>query len=125
MLRLMLLHDRLQVTITLVLLVLAAWGLILFLRGKTGGNGYRAALTVAALLIGSEVLLGILLLFAGLRPPGLAMHLVYGFVAVTAIPALLLYTRDRTGRMNALISALVSLLLAGVAVRAWETGIGL
>lgn len=124
MLRLMLLHNQLQVTITLVLLVLAAWGLILFLRGKSSGNVYRAALTVAGLLIGSEVILGFLLLSGGLRPPGLAMHLVYGMVAVAAIPALLIYTRDRPGRGNALISALVSLLLAGVAVRAWETGIG-
>lgn len=125
MLRFALLHNRLQVTITLLLLALAAWGLILFLRGKPGGNAYRAALTVAALLVGAEVVLGFGLLLAGLRPAGLAMHLVYGLVAVAAMPALLIYTRERNGRWNALICALVSLFLAGVSVRAWETGIGL
>lgn len=118
--RIALLHSRLQLTISALLVVLVVWGLLCAWRGVVG-QGYRAALWVGALLIGAQCLLGVLLLVAGPGLPGLALHIVYGAVAAACLPAALAYTRGRSSRWEALILAAFCLFLLGVVIRAFET----
>lgn len=118
--RIALLHSRLQFTISALLAVLVVWGLVSAWRGRVG-QGYQAAIWVAALLIGAQSLLGLALLFAGGLQARLAMHLVYGAVAVATLPAAVAYNRGRATRWEALILAAVSLFLLGIVIRAFET----
>jgi hypothetical protein len=118
-----LLHARLQITISLALAALVLWGLACALRGAVG-RGYTAALWVAELLIIAEALLGLPLLFDAARPARLALHIVYGGVALALIPGAIAYGRGRAGRWDALTYAAVCLFLLGVAMRADLTGVG-
>ncbi|NWF80744.1 MAG: hypothetical protein HXY37_11945 [Chloroflexi bacterium] len=115
------LHARLQFTIAGLLVLLLVWGLVCAWRSQVG-QGYRAALWVAQLLIGAQCLLGaILLARAPAAAGGLALHIVYGVVALLGLPGALAYNRGRGGRWEALIFAAVCLFLLGVVIRAFET----
>ncbi len=116
------LHMRLQVTILLVMLVLTGWGLLNYLRKLPVTSNYQAGLIIGQLLLLSEALLGLILLFRGAFPARFSLHLIYGAVAVLCLPAAFLYTRGRDGRFTGLIYAGTCLFLAGVAIRAFETG---
>ncbi len=118
-----LLHTRLQLTISLALVALVIWGLICALRG-TVDRSYIAILWVVELLIIAEALLGIPLLLGAAQPVRLAMHIVYGGVALALLPGAITYGRGRAGRGQALIYAAVCLFLLGVAMRARLTGVG-
>ncbi len=118
--RIALLHSRLQLTISAVLVALIVWGLICAWRGRVG-QGYLAAVWVAQLLIGAQCLLGLGLLLADGRPGRLALHIIYGAVAAACLPAALAYNRGRATRWEALVLAAASLFLLGVVIRAFET----
>jgi hypothetical protein len=115
------LHSRLQVTLTLVLLALAVWGLIAALRSGAG-QGYAAGLSVAFLLILAECALGVLLFFGGRMRGDLALHIVYGATMAATLPAIRRYNRGYTPRRQAWILAVTCLVLAGMAMRAVATG---
>ncbi len=118
-----LLHSRLQITISLVLAALVIWGLVCALRGIVGRR-YTAALWVVELLIIAEALLGLPMLLGAAWPARLAMHMVYGAVALALLPGAIAYGRGRAGRRQALTYATVCLFLLGVAMRAALTGVG-
>jgi hypothetical protein len=118
--RLLLLHGRLQLTIAGLLALLLAWALFGALRGRIG-QGYLAGLWIAALLIGAQCLIGVVLLVENARPLSYALHMVYGVVAALGLPAAIAYNRGRHGRRAALIFAAACLLLLGVIVRAYQT----
>ena len=122
--RLIQLHSRLQATIALVMLILAVWGMVSYLRGVGVGQAYRAALAVGGLLMLAEGLLGLLLLTGEAQPARLALHIVYGVVGVLSLPLAALYGRGRSGPSQSLIYGLVCLFLLGVAIRAYATGAG-
>jgi C-3',4' desaturase CrtD len=96
--RIALLHNRLQFTITIVLLVLTCWGAFNLLRKASVGRAYGALLAIAGLLLLAEGLLGVFLLFGAQQPARLALHLVYGGLAVLALP--LAYLVGRLAAMN-------------------------
>lgn len=118
--RIALLHGRLQLTITVLLATLVVWGLICAWRGRVG-QGYLGAIWIAELLIVAQSLLGLALLFRAGFPAGLALHMIYGGVAVACLPAALAYNRGRATRWEALVLAAASLFLLGVVIRAYET----
>lgn len=120
--RIALLHSRLQFTISAVLAALLIWGLVAALRGRVG-QGYTAALWVAQLLIIAQSLLGLVLLFGDVALGPLALHIVYGLVAVSCLPAAFLYNRGRASRWEALVFAAVCLFLLGIVIRAFETAL--
>ncbi|HMQ33880.1 MAG TPA: hypothetical protein PKD53_24315 [Chloroflexaceae bacterium] len=120
--RIALLHSRLQLTISALLAVLVVWGLISAWRGRVG-QGYLAAIWVAALLIGAQALLGLALLLAVGLQPNLALHIVYGAVAAATLPAAVAYNRGRDTRWEALVFAAACLFLLGVVIRAFETAV--
>lgn len=115
------LHSRLQITITLVLIVLAIWGAIIAFRSGAG-PAYTAGLSVAHLLILAQCLLGLILLFSvGVRS-SLALHVVYGATMAAALPAVRRYNRRYPPQRQALIFAATCLVLAGMAMRSVATG---
>jgi hypothetical protein len=120
--RIALLHSRLQLTISGVLVALIVWGLIEAWRGRVG-QGYLAAIWVAQLLIVAQALLGLPLLLSTGQAGRLALHLVYGVVALACLPAALAYNRGRATRWEALVLAATSLFLLGVVIRAFETAV--
>ncbi|NJN17293.1 MAG: hypothetical protein HC822_13995 [Oscillochloris sp.] len=119
--RIVRLHSSLQATITLTLLVLVGWGMLAAIRGGVD-RGYLGALAVAQLLLTAEAFLGLILFIAGGAPGRLALHLIYGAVAILILPAAWLWLRDHRGRRNALSYSAICLFLAGIAIRAFETG---
>jgi hypothetical protein len=116
-----LLHARLQVTISLALAALLLWGLVCALRGSVG-RGYIAALWVVELLGAAEAMLGLPLLLSSGRPLSMAMHMIYGALTVSMLPGTILFARGRAGRREALTYAFICLLLLVVAMRAYQTG---
>lgn len=118
--RLLLLHSRLQLTISALLVVLILWGLLCAARGAVG-RGFVAGLWVAELLLIAQGTLGGLLLAGGVPAGALALHIIYGVVAALVIPGALAYTRGRTTRWEALLLAAACLFLLGVVIRAFET----
>ncbi|NTV63005.1 MAG: hypothetical protein HGA65_05660 [Oscillochloris sp.] len=123
MLHVLSLHTRLHVTITLVLVALLLWGLLNALRGSFG-QGYLAALWVAELLIVAQAVLGVILLINSPQPLRMAMHIVYGLIALMILPGTLSFNRERTTRREALIYALVCFSLVIVVMRSYQTGGG-
>lgn len=123
MLHLFALHSRLQTTLTILFTILMLWGLVAALRGNAGPI-YLALLWIAEWLAVAQALIGLVLFVAFGFPFHMAMHLIYGLLAVTLLPAAMLYARSRSGRHAALVYAFVSLLLMVVTMRAYETGAG-
>jgi hypothetical protein len=117
-----LLHDRLMVTVLLYMLALAAWGLFNYIGGQGISGSYGGALVVGELLLLAEALLGVALLFAGAQPSRFGIHILYGLVAVLCLPGAFAYTRGRDSRWENLVYATVCLFLAGIAIRARQTG---
>lgn len=118
------LHARLMFTILFVLIGLAIWGVIAFLRGAAPSSLYRSCLWIAELLLGAEFALGVVLLANGLMPADLPLHLVYGVVAIGVIPAAMIATREQLDRRANLIYALACLFLLPIVLRALETARG-
>jgi hypothetical protein len=118
--RITLLHSRLPLTIAALLAVLLIWGLIAALRGRVG-QGYTAALWVAALLIIAQCLLGLSLLVSAGQPGRMALHSIYGVVALLCLPGAFHYNRGRATRREALLFAAVCLFLLGIMLRAFVT----
>lgn len=118
--RIVLLHGRLQLTISALLVGLVIWGLICAARGRVG-QGYLAGLWVAQLLLVAQALLGAALLAGGAAGLGLALHVVYGVIALLVLPGAIWYNRGRAGRWEALVLAATCLFLLGVVIRAFET----
>ena len=84
-----LIHDRLSQTAMLFIGILALWALLLRFRSRPlDGNWFGAAVIGELLLIGQFVL-GFMLYFqtGGAGLPRAYLHILYGAVAVIALPA--------------------------------------
>jgi hypothetical protein len=114
------LHNRLQITITLLLLALAAWAVVAALRNGAG-EAYGAGLRIAQLLILAQCVLGLLVLLGSGFRHGLALHIVYGITMAATLPAIRRYNRGYPPRRQAWILAATCLVLAGMAIRAVAT----
>jgi hypothetical protein len=114
-------HSRLLFTVLLVLGGLALWGGLGYLRGRGPSQGYRAGVAIGELLLLAQALLGLGLLLYGHQPARLALHLVYGLVAVLTLPGAALYTRGRDPRGTLLVYSLACLFLCAIALRALQT----
>ena len=80
------------------------------------------------LLIGAEVIflaqvvIGGILLAAGVTPSGGAVHILYGVVLIATLPVTFVLTRGGKTRRELVIYAVLGLFLAGVSIRAIATG---
>jgi heme A synthase len=118
--RIALLHSRLPFTTTALLVVLLLWGLVDLARGRVG-QGLLALLWMAQLLVIAQSILGILLLLSNFRRPDLALHLIYGLLSVTFLPAALIYFREREGHRAVLTLLGCAFVLLILLLRTIET----
>jgi len=118
---LMLVHDRLSITVMLFWGAVGLWGLATWLRGGSLSGSQAGALAIGEALVVLQVLAGVGLFIAGLRPPA-PTHYLYGFTGILAIPFAWSYYRDRDQRTALLVYSLISLFIFGLAIRGIGTG---
>ncbi len=110
--------------------IVAGWGLLflfgigLFLTRRDAGRLYWGLLTVLQVLLGVQLLAGLVLFAAGGRPP--LLHYLYGVV----FPALVigvchLFTRGLEKPPYHLFFTIGSFLVFGLTARALMTGLGI
>ncbi len=116
--RLFTLHSRLQITITAVIVVGLIWALIVAWRNQ---GGMQPLSGILQLLIMAQSAIGFVLLWQAdvLR---MALHVIYGIVAVGLIPAAEIALRHRLPRSAGLAYAGIMLMLLIVVGRLYETG---
>ncbi len=114
-------HGSLSNTLLFYFIALAVWGTLRFLRKEGVNPSYWGALAIAEVLIVLQFLLGVVLWFNGFRPAR-TVHLLYGIVALLAIPGMYMYTKGRTDRPEMLMYAVVALVTVGLILRATFTG---
>lgn len=114
-------------------LVVAAWGLVLRLLRASETPVFWRAVSVAQILLGLQVLVGVVLLGAwalglGLAPvPGSAFHSVFHVLYGGGFPLLVLLVGHHWAREERYhphtVFALVGLVNFGLLFRAWQTGL--
>jgi heme A synthase len=102
---------------------MALWGFFLYLRGSNPSPGYLGALILDEAVGVIQGLIGGVLLLQGHRPPD-ALHFLYGFLAVVALPVAYFLGSGGVDRRDSGIFGLAGLLLVGVAIRGTMTGGG-
>jgi hypothetical protein len=117
---LVLVHDRLATSVLLFMLAVGCWGLVSFLRGGILSGSIAGALAIGQVLIAVQVLAG-LALYIGGRRPVTAVHYLYGLTAVLVLPFVWSYLRERDQRQALLFYSLVTLFIAGLAIRGMTT----
>ena len=96
----------------------AAWS---YFRGHGISSNYWGALVIGELVMLAQGVLGIVLVISG-RMPADIIHFLYGVLVALSWPGVYIYTNARTGRSEAVIYALVSFFIFGLAIRAVMTG---
>jgi CDP-diglyceride synthetase len=117
----LLLHDRLSLTVMLFMGAVGIWGLFSYVRGQRVSGSFAGSLVIGELLILFQVLAGVAVYGGGFRPPT-ATHYLYGITAVLILPFAWSYFRERDQRQALMIYSLISLFIFGLAVRGMMTG---
>ncbi len=103
--------------------LIAAWALLMLLRGQEAGGSFWGAVVVGEALAVIQALIGIIMVVQGLMPARM-IHFLYGVVTVLTWPAVFAFTRGGTSRRDTLFWFLVSAFLVGIALRASATAAG-
>jgi hypothetical protein len=117
----LLLHDRLAVTLILFMFVTGGWGAIAFARGGSLSGSFAGTLAIGQILVMAQVLAGLALIFFGVRPPD-PTHYLYGATAILTLPFIWTYARRRDARQALMMYALAALFIFGLGVRGMMTG---
>jgi len=115
-----LLHDRLATSMLLFMAAVGIWGLVTFLRGGTLSGSLAGALAIGQGLNAVQVLAGVALVLLGRRPID-STHYLYGATAILVLPFAWSYLRSRDPRLALLYYSLISLFVAGLAIRGMTT----
>ena len=118
---LLVIHDRLSISLLLFMAALGVWGLFAFLRGATLSGSLAGAFVIGQGLIVAQVLAGVVLLVGG-NAPADQTHYLYGATAILVLPFVWSYLRDRDQRTALLYYSVLALFIAGLAVRGITTG---
>lgn len=118
---LLLLHDRLSITVILFWGAVGLWGLVSWIRGGSLSGSQAGALAIGEALVIIQVLAGVALFLGGHRPPT-STHYLYGATGILAIPFAWSYYRVRDQRSALLVYSLIALFIFGLAIRGITTG---
>ncbi len=116
-----LIHSRLALTAIFYALAMGLWAAWSYFRGHGISSNYWGALVIGELVMLAQGVLGIVLVVSG-RMPADIIHFLYGVLVALSWPGVYIYTNARAGRNEALIYALVSFFIFGLAIRAIMTG---
>lgn len=105
----------------LFMVAVGVWGLVAFLRGGALSGSIAGSLVIGQVLVVVQVLAGVVLVIAGLRPAD-PTHYLYGATAVLALPFAWSFARSRDQRQSLLLYSLVALFIFGLAIRGMTTG---
>ncbi len=119
----LLLHDRLSLSVTIFWTAVGLWGVFAFLRGGGLSGSIAGALVIGQALVVVQVLAGVVLVVLGGRPPA-TTHYLYGATGILALPFAWSYLRDRDQRQALIVYSLLALFIAGLAIRGITTGQG-
>ena len=119
---LIVIHNRLSLSILLYVIILFFWGFWGYIRKNDVKSSYWGAMIVGEILILGQGVLGTLLYFIGLQPERGWMHMLYGIVGSLGIPAALIITKGRNDRQTLLVYAAVLLLIFVIFIRSIVTG---
>lgn len=118
---LVLIHERLATTALYYFLVVAFWGYFRFFRKQGIDSSYWGMLAIGEILVLAEALFGIYLLISGHQPARGWLHILYGSLIPAMIPLAYFYTRGHTERRDILVYGTVTLITAGLVLRAIYT----
>ena len=106
--------------------VLTLWAAYSFIRNRQPAAGFWTLLAVLQVIIGLQVLAGVVLIVIGPPPPTDPVWLHYAYGGL--FPAALLVGAHRLARTHegipGLIFGIASLLICGLTIRALMTGLG-
>jgi uncharacterized membrane protein HdeD (DUF308 family) len=105
------------------MIIAGIWGIVTRFRDQPITGNFWGILTVGALLILGQGLLGAYLWLIGERPGRMGVHILYGMVAVIALPAYYAISKGRDDKFAALAYGLLCLFLAAISLRAMVTGV--
>jgi len=110
------LHGRMATALVLYYTVVGLWGLFLGVRNSGPTPGFRGAIAIAVIASVAQGALGFVV-FAFLRPPADALHVLYGFALALALPLAASVVRDRAARGQSVALGFAALFAAGLAIR--------
>jgi heme A synthase len=116
------LHEVLSKTSVLFFAALGIWGLFRAFRGREVNSSYLAALVIGEAVFVLQGILGLVLIIAGGRPDRM-IHLLYGAVALLALPALFAYMKGDDSNQAQWYYGILTILLVGIAFRAIGTSV--
>ncbi|MGH2806648.1 MAG: hypothetical protein ACRDKT_05175 [Actinomycetota bacterium] len=106
--------------------ILALWGFFSLFRNRNPQGGFWNLLAFLQVVIGIQVIVGVVLFFSGLAPPTDPVWLHYAYGGL--FPAALLVGAHRLARtyegLPGLIFGMAALLICGLTIRALMTGLG-
>lgn len=117
----LLLHERLALTLVLFMLATGVWGAVAFARGGSLSGSFAGTLAIGQILVMAQVLAGVALIAVGLRPPD-PTHYLYGATAILTLPFIWTYARRGDARRALMMYALAALFIFGLGVRGMMTG---
>lgn len=101
--------------------IAVAWSVLIVVARRAADRAYLAALGVLVAVVLLAAIVGGLLLVTGSAPAD-PLHLLYGAIAVLAIPVGIGLAAGRTARRQSVVLFLAVLVELGVAVRLLQTG---
>lgn len=120
------LHDRLAVTASWFILVLAIWALVQFIRNRPLDGAWMGAAVIAEGLIIAQALLGAYMYWVQGLGSGLDrgwLHMLYGVVALLTLPASWSYFGNiKDERVRTLAMSATTFFLWGIVARLSQTG---
>ena len=116
------LHNRLGNAAILFFLIISLWGFWRFFRKQGIDPSYWGALAVGEVFLLAQSGIGAYLWVIGARPAR-GIHILYGIVALMAIPMAYTYTRGRDNRPEGLIYSTTTLFTVGLILRAIMTAL--
>jgi len=103
-------------------IIMAAWGLVNFLRRRPPDGNYNGAVAIAVILFVLEGIVGVVLVIMGLQPARW-LHLLYGVTILITIPGIYAFTRGRNSSRESMFYGLGFLFIWGLTERAADTAL--
>lgn len=113
-------HGRLATVLVLYYVAVGLWGLVLGVRDRAPSASFRGAVIIATVASVVQGLLGASVLVFQ-RGPRDAIHVLYGFALVLAMPLAWSIVHDRQPRGQSVALGLAALFTAGLAIRGITT----
>ncbi len=114
------LHGAFARALVLYLAAVGLWGLVAWRHGEGVSSSYRGALAIAWVTGLADGALGALL-GLGAAAPRDPLHILYGIAIAVALPAGVLYARERAPAQQSLVLGLTALFTSGLAIRGITT----